>query len=108
MPIIVGPKAPPAGKFEHTFEASDILPKHKLICHFDVDPGERETRWEPGSPASIEMVACYLYDADILELLDDNTVARIEAAAGAQFESDASDAEAEARAEREDQGDDNA
>jgi hypothetical protein len=100
MSSTVAPKAPSPGKHEHLFEATGVLPRHTLMCHFDLDPGEPQTRWEPGYPASLEMVACYLYDADILELMDQEVLSRIEAAAAEYFNRQSSENEVEEQLER--------
>ena len=44
----------------------------RLVCHFDYQPAERQTHWEPGCPESIELCAAYIGAVDVLEMIPDS------------------------------------
>lgn len=41
-----------------------------LSCHFDYQPAERQTFYEPGCPEEVSLNACYIDCFDVSELLE--------------------------------------
>ena len=74
------------GLFEYEYSVDKLT----LQCFCEYEAAERETRDEPGWPESITLIHALVNGVDVACLLDDDTVAEIEAeAAGAmQGESD--------------------
>jgi len=50
-----------------------------LVCHLEYVAAERETDMSPGRPAGATLVAAYVRDVDIYDLLDSKQVSQIEA-----------------------------
>lgn len=74
----------PYGYFE--FLADFLLEDHTLVCHLEYEPAERGSRehglqMEPDYPAQVTLVAAYVRDVNVYDLLSDDQISQIECAA---------------------------
>lgn len=72
-------------EYEYSFE------KLTLQCFCEYEASEKATRDEPGWPESITLIHALVNGVDVACLLDEDTVAEIEAEAGGSMESAADD-----------------
>lgn len=84
----------PKGCIEWVHEK--LLSGCNVVCHFEADEGEPQTRDDPGYPPSLMLVAAYVRDVDILELLHPDQIEQIERDAMEALDSREEDRRAEA------------
>ena len=71
--------APPCPKDCFEWRDERVLMDTAVVCHLEYEAEERETDVSPGWPASATLVAAYVRDINIYDLLDSEQVAQIEA-----------------------------
>ncbi len=98
-------QAPPCPKGCFTYHEQIMLDDASIICHLEYEPAERGSRehglqMEPDYPAQVTLVAAYVRDVNVYDLLSDDQIEQIEISAARDLEEQQAEAEGEARAER--------
>jgi len=78
--------APPCPKGYFTYHEQIMLDDASIICHLEYEPAERGSRehglqMEPDYPAQVTLVAAYVRDVNVYDLLSDDQISQIECAA---------------------------
>lgn len=97
--------APPCPSDCFEWHCNFLMMDHTLVCHLEYEPAERGSRehglqMEPDYPAQVTLVAAYVRDVNVYDLLSDDQIEQIEISAARDLEEQQAEAEGEARAER--------
>ncbi len=95
-------QAPTAPKGCFTYHEQTMLGDVSIICHLEYEPAERGSRehglqMEPDYPAQTTLVAAYVRDVNVYELLSSDQIEQIEIDAALALEEQAGEARAERR-----------
>lgn len=98
-------QAPPCPSDCFEWHCNFLMMDHTLVCHLEYEPAERGSyqhglQMEPDYPAQATLIACYVRDVNVYELLDGDKVDQIEICAARDLEERQAEAQGEARAER--------
>jgi len=70
--------------YEHVMDSGNVV-----HCYLDYQPSEKQTQWEPGCPASMDLCHALVNGIDILEVINQEDVYSIEDGAMSSMNMDA-------------------